>query len=455
MKILMNLAYHLRTCCFPLALLCAALWGTCSPASPEIPGAAQSQPIALVGGTIHPVSDSPIEGGTLLFAEGVIQAVGGDVDLPADTQRIDVSGLHVYPSLIDAMTDLGLVEINAVRSTRDQRETGAINPNVKAQVAFNPDSELIPVARSNGILLALSAPSGSLLAGQSALMRLDGWTWEDMTQKAPVAMHVHWPRMTPLSAWWSSSSEEKPQEKYDQALEQLRETLRDARAYQRSKKVVQENGDQIPYDARWEAMLPLLRGELPWIVHADQREQIQSAVAFAAKEEIRIMLYGGYDAADCADLLKRHEVPVIVGGVHRLPARRHSPYDEPFTLPERLRQADVQFCIASGGRWSSSMVRNLPYHAGTAVAYGLPRQEALRSITLYPARILGVEDRVGSLEVGKDATLIVTTGNPLETPSLVTMAFIQGRQVELDDRHKRLNRKYSEKVRRFQKTDSE
>lgn len=430
----------------PLLLVAA----TALPAlgSPEVPGPEQEKPIALVGGTIHPVSGRPIAQGTLVFDQGRITTVGRRAPVPRDAERIDVKGKHVYPALVNAYSHLGLVEINAVRATRDYRETGAVNPNVKAEVAINPDSELIPVTRSGGVLIALSAPTGGLISGTSALVQLDGWTWEEMTLEAPVGMHVSWPRMSSATDWKEGEPKEKEEdaEKRDEALALLEQTFADARSYQKARAAGTGGAARHPLDSRWEAMLPVLAGELPLVVAADEIRQIQAAVAFAEREKVKLILYGGYDAPHCAALLKKHQVPVIVSTVHRLPHRRGDPYDAGYTLPERLRAAGIQFSIASK---NTSNARNLPYEAATAAGYGLPREEALKAVTLYPAQIFGVADRVGSLEVGKDATLIVTDGDPLETPTHVEAAFVQGRRVDLDNRHKRLGRKYEEKYRRL------
>jgi imidazolonepropionase-like amidohydrolase len=198
--------------------------------------------------------------------------------------------------------------------------------------------------------------------------------------------------------------------------------------------------------------LPVLAGKLPIIVDADELQQIQSAVAFSAEQKVRLIVHGGFDAADCSELLKSHNVPVIVAGTYRVPTRESDAYDAAFTLPERLRQAGVKYCISSTGRTGPTGVRNLPYHAAMAVAFGLPADEALKAITLYPAQILGVADRVGSIDPGKDATIFVTSGDPLQTESQVEMAFVQGREVDLQDRHKRLWKKYSEKYDRLRKT---
>lgn len=418
-------------------------------ASQEVPGAEQKGPIALVEGTIHPVVGEPIERGVLVFDQGKITAIGRDVKIPRGAKRIKIRGKHVYPGMINALGSLGLIEINSVRATKDFAETGSINPNVRAEVAVNPDSELIPVTRSNGVLLSLTAPQGGLISGTSAVIQHDGWTWEDMALRAPVGMHVNWPRMAPLVGWDTQVSRKEQLGRRDRELKRLDRLFEDVRAYQKARRGAREKGGQ-PHgkDARLEAMLPVLNGKLPLVVWADRAEQIQSAVAFAVRQNVRLILAGGYDAARCAHLLKEHDVPVIVGGVLRAPERRGDPYDTPYTLPERLRKAGVRYCIAMGGRFSDSNMRNLPYHASTAAAHGLPRDEALKSVTIYAAEILGVADRVGSLEVGKDATLVVSDGDMLATPTHVEAAFVQGREVDLNNRQKRLWKKYEEKYRR-------
>lgn len=406
-------------------------------ASPEIPGAPQSKPIALIGATIHPVSRPDIAAGSLLLIDGKITAIGKDIVIPKNAVRVNVAGKHIYPGMLDAYTPLGLVEVNAVRATVDRRETGQINPNVKSWVAVNPDSELIPVARSNGVLLALSAPSGGLISGQSAVLQMDGWTFEEMTLARGVAMHLNWPRI--------SSDTGRPSES---SMKQLRKLFDNARAYRKARAA--ENSRQ-PVDLRLQAMLPVLDKRQPLIISADELTAIQGAVAFAQEQDVRVMIYGGYDAPQCTELLVENQVPVLLGGVYRLPRRRSEPYDAPFTIASRLHAAGVQFCITGSGRFGGSNVRNLPYHAAMAAAFGLPKDVALKSITSYPAAILGVADRVGTLEVGQDATLFVSDGDPLETATHVEAAYIQGRRVDLSDRHKRLWNKYKTKYQRLAK----
>lgn len=428
---------------------CSALLAIAFPVAQDtntIPGPPQSRPIALVGGTIHPVSGQPIEDGMVLFENGKISAVGRDVELPERTREIDVSGHHVYPGLFESHSAMGLTEIASVRATVDHSESGSLNPNVKANVAVNPDSTIIPVTRSNGVLLAVSAPRRGTISGRASVLQLDGWTYEDMTLKADVALQVNWPRMQPVFRAPGDESPEEQNEERDDALAALRKIFRDARTYAKARAAGKQK-----FDVRLESMQPVVNGTIPLLVRADALNQIQSAVAFAAEQNVRLMILGGYDAPLCAELLKQHDVPVIVSAAHRRPRRRSDDYDAPYTLALRLHQAGITYCISGVDRSETTNARNLPYEAAQAVAFGLPRDEAIRAITLYPARIFGVENRVGSLEAGKDATIFVCTGDPLETPTQVTHAWIQGRTVDLNDKHKSLYRKYSEKYRQLKK----
>lgn len=437
----------LRTsCALLLALVCASR----ALASPEVPGPPQDHPIALVGAKVFPVSGPPIDNATVLLDGGKIVALGAEVPIPEKAERVDVRGKQIYPGLIDANTQLGLIEVPTIRGSRDTNEIGSINPNVKAEVAFNPDSELIPVARSAGVLTVLTVPSGGTISGLSACMLLDGWTWEDMCLRPQIGLHLDWPSVAPVEALWNEPPRTERAEDRDRALKSLRQAVADTRAYGTAKKAHADGqGPEPDHDARWEAMLDVLAGKIRVFIHAEDIQQIQSALAFAEQEGLKSVIVGGYDAPACAALLKKHNVPVIVGGVHRLPRRRSDAYDTAFTLPARLRAAGIVFCIAAPTGSPASNVRNVSHHAGTAAAYGLAHDEALKAVTLYPAQILGVADRIGSLEAGKDATLIVTTGDPLEIPTQVTAAYIQGRPVSLNDRHKRLWEKYKEKYRRI------
>lgn len=393
-----------------------------------IPGAPQDKPIAIVGATLHTISGNDLLDATILFEAGKITHVGPGATLPSDTEVIQAAGKHVYPGLIEANSDLGLVEINSIRATIDSRETGTFNPNVQAAVAFNPDSELIPVGRANGILTALSVPSGGLISGRSSLMNLDGWSRDDMTLKSEVAMHVRWPR----------SKEE---------LRQLTEFFEQAQRYAAAISNQQADTTQ-PRDLRLESLVPVLDQKIPVIVAVDELDAIRSVIAFKRRFGLRLIIAGGADACRCAELLKSESVAVIVTAVYSNPRHRHSPYDEAYTLPKRLHESGIAFCISAGGRFGASGIRNLPYNAATASAYGLPEREALRAITLSPADILGVSDRIGALQAGMDATLFLADGDILETHTQLVSAFIEGRRVDLRSRHTQLYEKYSEKYQR-------
>lgn len=408
----------------------------------QVPGSPQIKPILIEGVTVHVIDGPVIENAKVLFEAGRIVAVGTNVVAPKNTVVIDASGQHVYPGLIESVTDIGLREISAVDATDDRTEFGSLNPNVRSWVAVNPDSELIPVARAGGVLIAGTAPRGRWIRGQASVLQLDGWTAAEMTLLAPSGLYVDWTAMEPRD-----SDDKKKADRRREKHEELDELLDEAKRYRAARN---DRPDATPTDVRLESLLPVIDRKRPLIVQANVKSSIESAVAYAQKQQLRLVVYGGYDAAECADLLKRYDVPVIISSTYRLPLRRGDAYDAPYTLPERLRQLGIRFAIGGAGAGSpggAASARNLPYHAGVAVAHGLPHEDALRAITLSAAEILGVGDRVGSITAGKDATLVVVDGDILETESNVTHAFIQGRAVDLGSRHKMLYEKYKQKYR--------
>ena len=415
-------------------------------ASDEVPSKKQDHPIALIGATIHPVNGDVIENGTILFENGKIKEIGVNVILPSGTESIDISGKHIYPGLINADTRLGLMEIGSVPGSRDDFELGAMNPNVKAEVALNPDSELLSVVRAHGITVANSFPRGGIISGKSAAIMLDGWTSEDMTLKAPVAMHMNWPSMTLNKAWWNKTSEEDQIKARKEALEKIDQFFDDAKAYMTAKAVSGKNGlPNQKVDLRLEAMIPVLKGDLPLWIAASEIRQIQAAIDWAESKGVKTVIYGGADSWRLAKELKKMNIPVVINSVLHVPSRAWEGYDTGYSLPNKLYQEGVKFCI--GYSTFAGEQHNVRYNAAMAVAHGLPVEEGIKSITIYAAEIMGIDDRVGSLEVGKDATLIVTDGNPLEITTSVSMEFIEGRVIDLDNKHKRLYRKYTEKYR--------
>ncbi|PQO35261.1 imidazolonepropionase [Blastopirellula marina] len=394
-----------------------------SAASDQIPGALPKGPVAIVGATIHPISGPAIKKGVLIFEKGKITAIGEKIEVPKDAHVIKAAGKHVYPGLFEPYSRIGLTEISSVRASNDYRESGSLNPNVKAHVSVDPDGEIIPVTRSNGVLLAMTAPSGGLISGQCAVMQLDGWTYEDMTLLPRAGMIV------------SMDSEEEK--------ERLESFFDEARRYYQG----QQAKSKILHDARLDSMDKVLRGEQPIILHADRANDITRAITFANQQKVRLVIFGGYDAVKCQELMKQYDIPVIISAIHRNPRRRDDPYDAAYSLAKRLQDAGIRFCISGYERSNAWNVRNLPYHAATAVAFGLSNEDAMRAITLSPAEILGVGERVGSLEKGKDATLFICDGDPLEAATQIQTAWIAGKPVDLSNKQTILYEKYQQKYK--------
>lgn len=432
-----SLVFTLRLCVIPLFTIVAPMY-----TQNAIPTPRQSKPIALVGGTIHPVSGPVIERATVVFDGGKITAIGVDAQVPSGTERVDVAGKHVFPGLIDAYNSVGLEEISlGSPGTMDQVEAGSINPSVRAEVAFHQESEHIPVARSGGITLVYVCPQGGTISGQSAAMMLEGWTWEEMTLKNRLALIVNWPTMVYTPNPFSQQTKEDWLKQRNQNLGALKQAFDDARAYRTAK---QTAGTSFDTDPRWEAMIPVLDGAVPVVVNASELTQIEAALAFVDEQKVRLILAGARDAWRVADQLKTRGVPVIVTDIQTA-GRRWESYDAVFALAKKLNDAGVKFCISGDG--SSSNSRNVPFHAAQASAYGLPHDEALKAITLYPAQIFGLADRVGSIDVGKDANLLITDGDILEISTKIHQVYIQGRKVDMRDKHTRLYEKYHEKYR--------
>ena len=421
-------------------------------ASDQIPGPPQSHPILLKNGVIHTISNGVIQG-SILFDNGKITHVGEFIAPQVGTEVIDLEGKHVYPGFIAAVSGIGLVEINAVDVTNDHSERGDFNPNVRANVAYNPDSEIIPTTRSNGVLIANVVPASGLVSGQSSIMMMDGWTWENATLSHPSGLHINWPQMgtRTLGRFGRSVPIKKQIERRNKSLKALDDMMKESRAYARLRQTKSRSAENYHNeDLRLESMIPYVQGKLPIYVHANEVRQIEAAVHWSKRQDVNIIIVGGKDAWRTTNLLRKNKVPVIYEGVTALPNRRFEDYDQAYKGPALLHEAGVQFCIASSGSAGGAYrVRNLPNQAAMAAAYGLPKDEALRSITLSAAEILGIDKQLGSLESGKDATLFISNGDPLEIRTNVLQAYIQGRKVDMGDRHKMLFHKYQEKYRQL------
>ena len=390
--------------------------------------------------------------GEILIKNGKIRAIGNSVKTPKDCKIVEWKNSEIYPGLISPGSSLGLAEINALRPTRDLSEVGTHTPAIEAWVAVNPDSELIPVARANGITHSLIVPMGGIISGTSGLLQLHGWGIEEMVIKKQVALHLWWPGHGLSIPRPSHGGETKTKSITEQEKErkkritEIDEFFDQAIAYRNLKRSGDESFIQIP---SWEAMIPVVSGKVPIMIHADESRQIKAAVQWAQKRGYQIILSGARDSWKHADWLAENKIPVIFRHIFSAPPHRSSPHDYYFRAPGILAQAGVSLSIGLPlGGWSTANQRNLPYHAAHGVAHGLSREKALASITIGPAKALGVEKEMGTLEVGKHATFLSASGDILDLRTRVERVVIQGIEVSVESRHTRLNQRYKDRPKR-------
>ena len=391
------------------------------------------------------VSGPDIENGSVVIRDGRIEAVGASVNVPSGAQNIDGRGLSVYPGMIDAGTNMGLVEVSqGANGTVDTSEIGDFNPNSRAIIAVNPHSAHIAVTRVEGITNVLSAPTGGLISGQAAFINLLGTTPREMAVVPSAALVINYPRLGAGGGGGFGGNQQQfnlsdALQQSERQLEQMRKLLRDAEAYGHTRDAYAKDNSLPRPDLNvvLEALVPYVRGQQPVIFRADREVEIKGAIKFAEEMKLKPIILGGDDAWKVASLLKEKDVPVIITGIFQLPTREDDPYDVLYENAAKLQQAGVRFCISSGDPGAEA--RNLPLYAGMAGAYGLSKSDALKSVTLYPAQILNVADRLGSIEPGKMANLVVTDGDLLEIRTHIRYLFIDGRQVPLTSRHTELN----------------
>lgn len=410
--------------------------------------AAESDSILIRNVTVHPVSSAPISGGSVLVVDGKIAEVGARVGGRGGARVVDGRGLHLYPGMINAGTNVGLVEISAERETVDLDEIGPYNPEIKAEIAFNPSSEHVEVTRASGITSLVSLPSSgargfrssgqaNVINGQAALMHLDGWTWEEMAVKPSAAMDMTFPQIQSvprqLAALFGTPMRTFTEEdrRYKETLQGVSDFFEQARRYAKAKA---SPAPDFKTDIRMEAMIPVVEGRLPLMVRAERERSIKDAVAFADKEKVKIIIVDPREIGSSGPLLKEKNIPVILGKSLALPMRDDDSYDAPYALASEFYKAGVKFCFAT---FDVEFARNLPFEAAQAAAFGLPQEEALKAVTVNSAEILGAADRVGSIEKGKFADLILTDGDPLETRTSIKRMFIAGNEVKLASRHTR------------------
>jgi imidazolonepropionase-like amidohydrolase len=412
-----------------------------------MPVAPQSQPVVLRGATIHTVSRGTIQNGSIVLERGKITAIGTNVTVPRGAKIVDVTGKHIYPGLVDAYSTVGITEIGSVDVSNDIQELGDFNPNVRAEVAVNAESRHIGTTRSAGVLVAFSTPGGGLISGLSSAMSLEGWTWEEMSLKGAAALNVNWPdpnarpRRFGGGGPGGQGANQPAPKTYAEQVQMIKDYFAEARAYRDALKA----GQVMRTDARYAAMIPALNGEIPVIVAADGVAQINDAITWGKAEKLKLVIRGGQDAIHVANRLKAENVPVILTSTMAAPEREYEGYDGKYTTPARLHAAGVKFAISGGD--GALYSNRLPYEAGVAVAFGLPEEEALKAVTINAAEFMGIADKVGSLDVGKEGTLLITTGTPLDMTSNIEQAYIQGREINMMDIHKFFFEKYMQKIK--------
>lgn len=396
---------------------------------------------AIVNARIVTVSSGVIENGTVVIQNGKITAVGPTATAPSGAERIDAKGLSVYPGMIDAGTALGLAEImQGANATMDVSETGTMNANARAINAVNPHSSHVNVTRVNGITTVLSAPSGGIIAGQGTVINLNGSTQGEMAVEPTAGLVINFPRVSTFGGFTPGVGPQTVDfneaiKRRDTQLDDLKKIFKNAENYGRARDAYEKDKSlpNPPIDLKLEAMVPYIRGEKPVFFTVERERDIRAVAKFVSEMKLKGIIVGGQEAWKVADDLKKNNIAVIYTNIYNLPVRDDDAYDFLFEAPSKLQQAGVKFAIGTGD--GGAEVRDLPYHAGLAGAYGLSKEEALKSVTLYPAQILGVADRLGSIEVGKMANLVIADGDILEPRTNIKHVFINGRLIPLTSRH--------------------
>jgi imidazolonepropionase-like amidohydrolase len=403
------------------------------------PAKKQTEQITIEGATLHVGNGTVIEDSFILIKNGKITFAGpitSAPSLPDIGKTILARGKHVYPGIIALNTQLGLIEVGAVRATRDGREIGQFNPSIRSIVAYNTDSNVTPTIRSNGILIAQTVPEGNVMPGQSSMVQLDAWNWEDAVIAMDNGLHINWPRVYSRSGSWPNFGPIKPNGKYTASVAEIETFFREAKAYGQMSTPKETN-------LKLESMRPVFAGKRKVFINADHAKAIMHAVNLANQFDFDPIIVGGAESHLILDFLKENKVSVILDETQRLPRRDENDVDLPYKLPRILHEAGVDFALSMPGFYT---VRNLPFQAGQAVGQGLPYEEAVKAITLSPARIAGIDSFVGTVEKGKDGTLIISEGDVLDyRTAKVTHAFIQGREIDLNNKQTALYRKFTDK----------
>ncbi|GGG98993.1 imidazolonepropionase [Polaribacter pacificus] len=408
----------------------------------QTPGSKQTAPFSIEGATAHLGDGTVIENSLIMVSDGKISFVGSaNMRIARMGKVINAKGKHVYPGFIVSNTTLGLGEIDAVKASIDEREIGAFLPHIRSIVAYNAESKVVESMRPNGVLMGQITPRGGMVSGTSSLVQFDAWNWEDAIIKADEGIHASWPNSLTFGRWWlGEDNGAKANPNYTKSIALFKEKIENAKTYLA--------GPRNPKNLVYEAMEGLLNGTTKLYVHVDGQKEIIDAVNFAKDYGIKLVIVNGDEAYKVADVLVKNNVPVIVQRAHRIPGGDDSDYDFSYKLAKLLVEKGVTVAIGMDGDMERMSARNLPFYAGTYAAYGLGKEEALKLITSNPAKILGVEDRVGTLAVGKDATLFISEGDALDMrTNVLSHAFIQGRTLSLESHQTTLWKRYANKYK--------
>lgn len=408
----------------------------------QTPAPKQQQTIAIVGATAHLGNGDIIKNSLLIFSKGILEYVGSNDSEKnlSEMQIINASEQHVYPGFIIPNSTLGLVEIDAVRASDDETEIGTWNPNVRSLIAYNSESKVVETMRPNGVLIAQITPRGGRISGKSSVVQLDAWNWEDAAIKVDDGIHMNWPNNFSYGRWWMDEEPGlKINDKYIDQVSEIESYFANAKAHIAS----ESKGKNLPF----EAMAELFAGTTKLYIHVNDEKGIVDAVTFAKNHNINEpVLVGAYEANKVADFLKKNNVSVLLQRVHTRPNKSDEDYDLPFKLAKSLIDSGLVVALEASGDMERMNSRNLPFYAGTTVAYGLSKEQALKLITLNAAQILGIDNKYGSLEVGKSATLFISNGDALDMrTNQLTRAFIDGRNISLESHQTKLWKRYSNK----------
>nr|WP_321235194.1 amidohydrolase family protein [uncultured Psychroserpens sp.] len=410
----------------------------------QTPASKQSKTIAITGATAHIGNGTVIENSLIVFENGKLINVADMSGVKLDLGKMDVidaTGKHVYPGFIVPNSTLGLVEISAVRATDDDAEIGSWNPHIRSLIAYNAESKIVESMRPNGVLLAQVTPRGGRISGTSSIVQLDAWNWEDAAIKVDDGVHMNWPNNFSRGRWWLGEDPTmKVNKNYNAQVTEVENWFNETKAY--------INGDKSPKHLPYEGTKGLLDGSKTLYIHVDDEKGITDAVNFSKAYQIKsTVIVGGYEAHKVADLLKRNNIPVLLQRVHTRPSQTDDDYDMPFKLAKLLTDKGVVVALETSGQMERMNSRNLPFYAGTTVAHGLSKAQALQLITQNPAKILGIDDNYGTLEIGKSATLFISEGDALDMrTNILTHAFIDGRLISLETHQTELWKRYSKKL---------